>query len=244
MSIEETKTKIALIEQDLYDVYDVTLQFRDMVMGGIPKAKELIATWLKARTKGAIDEKEAEKMAKTIAEEVNAESKEEMENAAWTGFKSDDFGIYLEERQIKAAVKECAKTLGMTRRPGFRDGVNHGLFTVPDIIYIMKPDEKGDLQPVPDPEGAIENPIHIMSPRGPRSALKKQDYVKNGILHFSIRVGSPMVTEKDMLMLLVLAMNSGLGSSRSQGFGKFDLLTFEKTHDRKIDLKKLRKAPA
>jgi len=77
--------------------YRVQIRFRDRILGGIPKAKELLIPWLKGR---GVPLRAAEELAEEIEPEVKAVSKEELEMAAWTTFKRDERGVYIEERQV------------------------------------------------------------------------------------------------------------------------------------------------
>jgi len=80
---------------------------------------------------------------------------------------------------------------------------------------------------VKDPDGCIESAIHVMTPRGPRSALKRCDYVQQATASFEIWVAGATVTTKDLKELLMLGQEVGLGASRSQGYGKFTLEEFK-----------------
>jgi len=82
---------------------------------------------------------------------------------------------------------------------------------------------------VKKPDGHVESAIHVMTPRGPRSALKRCDYVQQAHATFEIWVAGEAVTKKDLEQLLTLGQEIGLGASRSQGYGKFTLERFEPT---------------
>jgi len=77
--------------------YRVQIKFRDRILGGIPKAKELLIPWLKGR---GVPPGVAKEIAEEVVEEVSAVSREELEMAAWTTFKRDEQGVYIEERQV------------------------------------------------------------------------------------------------------------------------------------------------
>jgi len=197
----------------------VRIRFRDRVLGGIPKAKELLVPWLKSR---GIPSDAAKELAEEIEEEVEAVSAEDIETAAWTTFKRDKEGIYLEERQVKALLKEAAFVLGLTKKARFRDSISHGLFVKPEQIHLRR---EGEF--VKQPDGSIESAIHVMTRRGPRSALKRCDYVEKGEAEFEVWVAAPVVTGKDLERLFTLGQEIGLGASRSQGYGKFTLVKFQ-----------------
>jgi len=199
--------------------YRVEIRFRERILGGIPKAKELIVPWLKGR---GVPAKAVEELAEEVEAEVEALPREDLETAVWTTFKRDGDGVYIEERQIKALLKEAAFVLGLTRKARFRDSVAHGLFVKPERIHLTRGGEQ-----VKEPDGYIESAIHVMTARGPRSALKRCDYVEKVDAGFEVWVAAPAITKEDLKQLFTLGQEIGLGASRSQGYGKFTVRRFE-----------------
>jgi len=203
----------------MYKRYQVELRFRDKILGGIPVAKELIEPWLRAR---GMEEKAIKEVAEDVAEAVGAVPAAEVERA-WTTFKRDDKGIYIEERQIKALLREAAFVLRLTQKRGLRDTIAHGVFTEPDRIYLTR-----DGQQITAPDGVIEGPIHVMTAQGPRSSLKRQDYIEKAEAQFTLMVAGPSTGEqtisvRDLAEMWIHAQDIGLGASRSQGYGKFSV---------------------
>jgi len=98
--------------EELYRKYAVALQFRDHLLGGIPKAKDLIEAWL--RSKGFSGRK-LDTIAQKTTVEMQADEKEDPIACRWTGFKTDSEGLFIEERQVKALLKEAAYVLGLSR---------------------------------------------------------------------------------------------------------------------------------
>jgi len=209
----------------VYKRYHVTIKFRDKILGGIPVAKELLEPWLRGR---GVPEGEVEPLAEKVAEEVGAVEAAEKIEKAWTTFKKDNKGMYIEERQIKGLLREAAFVLRLTAKRGLRDTIAHGVFTEPDKIYLSR--DFGEILLVPD--GAIETPIHVMTAQGPRSSLKRQDYAEHAEIEFVLKVGGPprgeqTITEKNLEELWEHAQDIGLGASRSQGYGKFNVEWYE-----------------
>ena len=87
--------------------------------------------------------------------------------------------------------------------------------------------------------------MSVLTAQGPRSALKISDYVMDADLEFDLWAGSPSIKTKDLLEMFVMAQRGGLGASRSQGYGKFELKEFELIQERtrKITEGKPRKKP-
>lgn len=208
----------------LYDIYTVEIVMRDRLYGGIPRNKDLIKTWVEATT-GHADAQ---------AEEITAAAMEQMvDNVAeksWIGFFRDEQkGLYLESRCLKAAIKQCASVLGLSRtKRGSKQILHEGAEVKAtdggDKLWLGKQ----------EPDGIDERPIHVMTPQGPRTALKRGDYVENVKLEFEVWVlwtqhaETRHIGEEDLRMILALAQENGIGADRSQGKGKFDVTKFEK----------------
>lgn len=227
-----------MAERSIYDVYQVKLKFRDKLLGGLPKSPKVIKNWLEARTKRTGPEIEG--LAQEIAGEISREEATAREERIWTGFKSfeNEKGLYLEERQIKALLREAGSVLGYTSIIGFRDTINHGVFVDPDKIHLGKV----------KPDGVEESIIgRALGPRGPRSFLRKSDYVEKAEIEFKLLVTRSLspsprreisITKERLKNMWELAQNIGLGASRSQGYGKFQLLEFKPVKEKGEEPKK------
>ncbi len=210
----------------LYDRYAVTIRLRDRINGGVPKNSAVIEKWVKART-GFDDE-----LTKAQTEEALKTQTEDVAEGMWTGFPRDENGLFIWTRQIKAMLRESAVLLGITKKKrGSRQIIQHG--------FEIKNPDGGDRIPlgVEEPTGSEEGPIHVMTAQGPRSALKRQDYVETPTLRFEIWVLTTAaqetrhIGEKDIVRMLTHAQENGLGASRSQGHGKFDVVEFGSASD-------------
>jgi len=231
-----TLKEVRTTSEKLYVKYEVEEQFRDKVYGGIPKSEEMIVPWLVGR---GVPKPVAEELAVSISLGIKSkgERQEEVEelepevSKAWTGFLSDDEGLYVEARQVKASLKEAANILYRTpaykrQLLGYRQVINHGVFVHPDKIRLMK-----DGEVVKRPDGWDESPIHVMGPRGERTALKRQDYVRNATIIYQIWVTGGLLSEHLLKTMLTLNQEQGRGASRSQGAGTFDVKRFQKLTD-------------
>jgi len=261
--------------------YHRRLEFRHSLHGGIPKiaaamdgnadAETMIGQWIKATT-GHYD-RQAEEIAQATAaamragaaientallqdtqegEDLNPEALlqqliEDRASMAWTGFKFVDGSLVLEERQVKAILKEYGTTLDYFRLiQGFRQLVQHGVFVEPAFIALMR-----DGQPVREPDGFQDRVVHVMTAQGPRSAIKRVDYLRAPLhLEFDVLVAEPnkavhwtqsrsqskkketgqaLPTNWDEAwsQMWRLAQELGLGANRSQGIGKFNVTRFD-----------------
>lgn len=210
----------------LYNRFAIVIAVRDRVCGGMPKNKDLIRPWVESTLpKG--EEKDPAMTEKLIQEDaelvVNA-----VEERVWNGFPEDAAkGLFIPCRQIKAMLKQSASLLGITKKQrGSKQILAEGLeVKAPDgsdRIYLdrMKPD------------GVEEKAIHVMTAQGPRSALRKFDFVEKPKLRFEVWVlktaaqETRHVGEDQIVEILTHAQENGLGASRSQGEGKFDVVEF------------------
>jgi hypothetical protein len=231
---EEMMRRIAEMRDKVFTgvVYQTTIQIKEILLGGIPKNPDLIKDWLlrRAEDKPVLDKEPITADAlptDEFIEQVQGEVFEPTEEKGWTTFKADSLGIYIEERQIKAMLREGAKQRTITKERGFRDALAHGLFTSPKRI---RPTRNG--LPVIEPDGFYEAVAHVQTPQGPRSAIKRHDYVIYPTLEFIIVNANggrdAMPTEGQLLEALVTCEEIGLGASRSVGTGKFSVLDFHK----------------
>lgn len=209
--------------KSIYDIYLVTIQMRDKLCGGIPRNKELLADAVRAHT-GHDDEHTAKQI-----EELGAGIVDQIVEKSWNGFVSDDKGLYLPAFQLKAMFKEVASLTRITvDKRGSKQILQHGTFLVKSVegedrIHFGKT----------APDGWDEGPVHVMTPQGPRTALKRVDYVKGVKVSFHLWVYATHSAETrhigrdDVVEMLRLAQENGLGADRSQGRGQFDVVEFE-----------------
>jgi hypothetical protein len=208
----------------LYDTYRAQIRMRDMICGGMPKNPELLKTWIASTTEHD-DET-------TTAQEKEARESllQPTEEKSWNTFPGDSRGLFVWSRQIKALFRECATMLLITtQKRGSKQIFQHGF----EIKGVEGFDDRIYLG-VTEPTGMYENPIHVQTPQGPRSAIKRVDYVHRPKLTFDIWVLTTAAAEKrhvgetELRHMLTFAQENGLGADRSQGRGKFDVLEFQR----------------
>lgn len=217
---------------NLYDHYRVTIAVRDRICGGMPKNPDLIKNWVESTTEFA-DEKSAELVQENAELIVNAVAEK-----CWNGFPEDpQHGLFIPCRNVKAMLKQSAQLLGIYKRKrGSKQIMAEGMEVksidgnLPNAnggarIYLGKK----------APDGTDEGAIHVMTAQGPRAALRRMDYVTEPTLSFEIWVlktdpkEDRHIGEKQLIEILTHACENGLGASRSQGEGKFDVVEFQKT---------------
>lgn len=234
-----------LTDLKMWTKFEVTLEFCTPCIGGCPNAKNLIEGWLKTKNLVAT-EAELKLLVEATAAEVGGVV-EEKASAMWTVFKQDKTGIYLEGRQVKAMFKESANILRemlvkaegkgkvakgaeRSRFTNLKSRIAERLFVVEDQIYFARNSPGGSLDSstafLTGPDGSEERPIHVQTPMGPRTALKRTDYVRAGTqITFTVKTLNDGVADKELLaVLLEHSSDNGLGADRSQGFGKFKVV--------------------
>lgn len=233
--MKENKTASMFDRTRLYHRWKVKIRILERMDGGVPKDKSMIKKWVEAKT-GFADE-QSQKLAEEHLPDIEALTEAESKGL-WTGFKKDSTGHYIESRQIKAMFRECFVVCGITgTKRGSRQILQHGFeIKGPNAgskVY-MEDVETGSMEVEIEDE---EKAIHVNTQQGPRSALKRVDFVTQATLDFEIWVliTDPRATnhigEEEIVEALNLAQENGLGANRSQGSGKFEVLEFEPIPD-------------
>jgi|SRR5262245_1465178 len=192
----------------------------DRLVGGIPKNPDIVKRWQEARWNErkleagdpATPEEAAEITIEMLGEQMEAEEK-----GIWTGFvEAPEGGLAVESRQIKACLKESANILRtMIRVHGktipLRARLAERVFVVEHLLPLGV-----------DQAQSRERPIHVMTAQGPRTALKRTDYVVDAKLSCTLKVlDDGVISETILRDILDHASLNGLGTDRSQGEGTF-----------------------
>jgi hypothetical protein len=204
-------------------------------MGGIPKDPKLIEGWL--RSKAGITDTEEIRMAmlRTLTElgaEVTPDmTYEELEGAAdkvagsreTSGFKRGEHGLYIEERQVKAALKEATNILyagerwGATKK-GPKSFLAERVFVSPTELWLGRD----------EPDGVDMVIGHVTGPQGPRSTLGYHEYVRQPRITFDVLVAKDAIAEEHWIDIWMLIEENGIGALRSQGYGKSDIMRWDR----------------
>jgi hypothetical protein len=204
-------------------------------MGGVPQDPKLIEAWLRSKAGitdteeirvallRTMEERGAEVSPDMTFEELEAASKKVAGSRETTGFKRDANGLYIEARQVKAGLKESCNILfagekwGATRK-GPKSFLAERVFVSPDAIHLGRA----------EPDG-IEMIIgHVTGPQGPRSTLGYHEYVQQATIQFDVLVTRDAIEQEQWYQLWPHFQQNGLGALRSQGYGTFDLLAWDR----------------
>lgn len=227
---------------DLFADYHVKLRFRQRVVGGTPSDPKLIEGWLRAKM-GVTSEQEVRALTLQTLRELGIEEEvfqdEAMEQIEFatlsqaseviakksntTMFKRDEHGLYLEARAVKAMLKEAVNILfagDKWRRKGPMRATAEWVYIKPDRIPL-------GVQAADGIDLAIG---HIVGREGPRSILDYYEYVEQATLEFDVSVLQDRIESKFWPAIWRVAQEGGLGAKRSQGFGQFDVIAWDRQH--------------
>jgi hypothetical protein len=244
------------VASDLFVTYRATLRFRSRVVGGTPSNPKLIEGWLRAKM-GVSQEEEVRNLTQQTLRDLGLEgevfdgddvrfdtlaaaSEAIAAKSNTTMFKRDQDGLYLESRAVKAMLKEAVAVLfpgsvngkasereetapgkvhkwGQTGK-GPRSATAEWVFVNPDKIHLGTNEPTG-----------IDLAIgHINSKDGPRSTLDYYEYVDQASISFDVMVLQDRVPVDRWPQIWRYAQENGLGAKRSQGFGRFDILQWDR----------------
>jgi hypothetical protein len=224
---------------ELFALYEVEIQFRDRIMGGTPKDAGIIRSWLRAKAGVKPETELQEKTAQVLRElgvdvpedatweQIVAASDKMADNKA-VGFRRDRVGgLYIETRTTKAMLKEVANILfggekwGATRK-GPKSFVAERVFPVGDRLYLGRT----------EPDGTQLFVGHTTGPKGPQSNLTLYEYVTQPCVTFRVLVLRDCIPQSKWEEMLIHAEENGQGALRSQGFGRFNVLRFDRLPDK------------
>jgi hypothetical protein len=216
--------------------YRATLQFKHLIVGGIPSDKSVIEGWIRSRMDLG-DAAVAELVAVTTAERGVMTPDEAIEVVmasdlapSVNGFKRDADGqLCIEGRIVKAGLKEWANSAypgtkfpGKTNIEGLRKGLMRYLAEAVTVEEILIP------LGVTTPTVIEERIKHVMTPQGPRSSINRVEVVERPRISFTIRVRDDFIPEEAWARIWTVGEGIGLGSDRGRSDGQFDLAEWVK----------------
>ena len=249
------------LRQTALQKYLVEITFNDDVLGTQTKSEELMRKFVemklnrevkqaeKAGLRPPTEERRKEIMDLHLQRMFGAESVEdtitEEVGRAHTSFFVDDAGPYIGNYQVKACIRDMCTTLGIfMKKRGSKQTFQH-------LMGIRACDESGNVLPreqglrlhfwrdgeiVPRVDDWVEKTAHVMTAQGPRSVIKRHDYVTGATLRFLIQVPcsieknreKALIQDEQIAKIMLGAENNGLGCSRSQGHGTFQVTRLER----------------
>lgn len=188
------------------------------------------------------------------AEKVTGEAiKKVAKSVGASGFKrglpkdGDNNGrLFYEGRCLKAAIKEgisVAYAAGKVLNTEKKDKANPkgknswgktnkqiGAFSAEHIqvaedkLWLFHEDEDGNMVPTMDPTGINTHPVHLYN----GNALSQEEYVIGAEFDFSV-ITDWEFNDEFWAMIWLTAQLQGLGSSRSMGYGRYEVIQWDAT---------------
>lgn len=203
--------------------YEGTLHVHQ-IQGGTPSNDNVAKAWLATKL-AAPDDIIREQVAQIMVERgITAdEAAAELDTLKHlNGFKRDENGLYIEGRQLKACIKEAASVaMSVQKLPRKWGATNKGIKSfVAEHICVVE-----DRLPlgVTEPTGITQRFVSTFRGTG----IQYEEYVEDAKIDFTIRSDYDF-SEKEWAMLWLTAGEQGIGASRSQGFGRFDVAKWER----------------
>ena len=213
----------------------VIIQLREWLMAGKPASLDAANAMLKAR--GLEDQMEA--VADIVDPDERAKAAERIatdEGLCEFSRRQGRPGIWMPSNNIKAMLKENWSVLGLRQKVrGSRGALAEGLFVwgvAPSHVDANDPVEREWVYLGQEPTGVHTAVSHSIGPSGPVHAIKRHEYVDKARIEFDVIIASAnsvneKISDDELAATLVHASEHGLGACRSQGFGRFHIVSVE-----------------
>lgn len=234
---------------DTWEHWPLKLTFTTALCGGKPKSKDILPAWLesqKATDPAYKKMQETELPAPRTIEEITEEHKATMgkldEDAdkalekSSVGFSEDDTGLFIPAYHVRAHLKDCAGVVGETLKNAgapftilqFRSKMVARLYVDGDRLYLRNAD--GDI--IKERTGYRDATMNVLTAQGPRTCLKRVDYVDGAVLECVLLFhrGAGMLMDH-IRGCLIYGATHGLGQDRSLQFGRYTFKIGEQLTD-------------
>lgn len=226
---KEAKPKAIEKPKHLWSRYRVKWTFPNNLCGSIPKDPNVIEGWLNARrpkvkqpNSKSIPEIQAE-IAETL---INQETPEDELDRSWLTFQRINNEIVMRAATVRAHFKDCARIVGkqfvgkISGESGLGWKITNGLYVEEYFIPVLR-----DGKPVTEISGSMDKNLHVMTARGPISALKRIDFVTNVTMTFTLRILAG-ISMSDVETIMQYGAFHGYAGERSESEGRY-LYTIE-----------------
>jgi len=199
----------------MWNEIKVKMEFEEKLCGSVPQSKELVSAWLNAR-KPKTKPKDAKPL-EEIEQEV-LDSIQDAEERTTLSFERNDRGFFVRGGTIKAHLKDCANQIkDVVGVKAFRSKIANKIHVLEYHIYLHK---NGSC--VMESDGSFEQPVHVMTPLGPRNALKVIHYVEQATLEFTLKLLEDKEVKPGRIeKLFEYGSIHGYGGERGMGEGRY-----------------------
>lgn len=191
------------------------------IAGGTPTDPRVAEAWLKTKLGVDKDDLIREAVAEVMVERgVGADEATAVvsQNKHLNGFRRDDNGLYIEGRQVKAAIKEAANV----RWPKDRWGPSRKGTLSFFAEHVFCQEDRIPLG-VTEPSGVAQRFVHTW--RG--SGIQYEEYVDDAKLAFTVATDHDF-SKEEWALLWLTGEQQGIGASRSQGYGRYEVVRWDK----------------
>jgi hypothetical protein len=195
------------------------------IVGGVPTDPKVAEGWLRTKLGGNTDDRIRELVAQTMVERgVNVSEATEIVNVNQhlNGFKRDEVGLYIEGRQLKSALKEaasCAMAVSKLKSKGWGN-TNKGLLNfMAEHVFVQE--DKLYLG-VTEATGVNQKFVHTF--RG--SGIQYEEFVTGAVIDFTV-IADFNFPAKDWAAIWTSGEQQGIGASRSQGYGRYNVTRWD-----------------
>jgi hypothetical protein len=216
-------------------VFNATIRARN-IAGGVPSDPKVAQGWIASKVTIDDDDLIRAAVAEAMVERgmTKAEAVEEVtNNKSLNGFKRDPkTGLYIEGRQLKAALKEAANVAvgsGKLKQRGWGETKKWMLGFIAEHVIVDNDrlpllDLDGEF--IAEPTGVNQRFVH--SRHG--SAIQYEEFVEECLIKARI-LSDYEFKEEEWAMIWLTGEQEGIGSSRSQGFGRYEIVGWERNED-------------
>jgi hypothetical protein len=220
------------------------------IAGGVPSNDRVVEGWLRKKLGVPEERLLQEEIAKVMiarqdeGKQISKESAvdEVLAKANVNGFKKDPKTgvLYIEGRQLKAAMKEAvsvAVAAGNIKATGWGETKKwvtnffpEHVFVEEDELYlgqlVDERDPNSRIRPVTEPSGVSQRFVQTRF----GSSITYEEYVDNAVVDFNL-IADFLFTADQWAQFWLTGQQQGIGASRSQGFGRYKVISWVQTRN-------------
>jgi len=236
---------------EMWTELDLTLSFHNELCGGVPRQKDIVEAWIATRTATNPEfervkrrkekmELEPPRSLEEIKEEAIAtldplpDDVEEQMKKSWVGFNRDDDGLFVKAGNLRAHLKDCATVLGKLLNKGHDYGWGGGepkqfAAKIKDVLYVKGLitddrlhilDSQGNI--IQQPTDYRDATLSVMTAQGPRTCLKRVDYIRPAVIKCKLQVLLGGEINRDHIYrCFQYGAVHGFGQDRSLQYGRY-----------------------
>lgn len=217
-------------------MYEGTLHVRN-IAGGTPSDPKVAEGWLRTKLTDSNDERIRTEVAEVmVARGVTAdEAVTEVDmRKHLNGFKKNDLGLYLDARCLKAGIKEAAsvarasdklKAKWGTTNKGVLGFFAEHIMVTEDILQFYRLDADGTKQYITAPDDIVTS--FPKNPRTNQTGIQHTEILYDAFADFTV-ITDWRFTLDEWASLWLTAEFQGLGASRSQSYGRYEVTRWDK----------------